>query len=129
MVPCTRPVRAPDGSLIGVAGVETTLDHIREDLLDMSGESGIRATYLLDENGFVVSSSGDTPQAFALGTLIADLADLKRYPDDAVVERIASGVSGHVARVYGARERVVVYQRLGSVRWYLVAEAVLAGER
>ena len=129
VVPCTRPVRAPDGTLIGVAGVETTLDHIREDLLDMSGESDIRATYLLDENGFVVSSSGDTPQAFALGTLIADLADLKRYPDDAVVERIASGVSGHVARVDGARERVVVYQRLGSVRWYLVAEAVLAGER
>ena len=94
----------------------------------MSGESDIRATYLLDENGFVVSSSGDTPQAFALGTLIADLADLKRYPDAAVVERIASGGSGHLSRIDGARERVVVYQRLGSVRWYLVAEAVLAGE-
>ena len=31
MVPTTRPVRAPDGTLLGVAGVEMTLDRIREE--------------------------------------------------------------------------------------------------
>jgi hypothetical protein len=123
VVPCTRPLRDQSGQLLGVAGVEMTLEYLRESLLDLSGRNGIRATYLVDERGRVVASSGDTPKQFASGALVEDLAELEDYPQETVVGEIRAARSGHFTQIDNGREKVIIYQRLGSVRWYLVVEA------
>lgn len=113
VVTCTRPLRDQDGRLLGVAGVDMTLEHLRESLLSLSGRNGVRATYLVDELGRVVASCGDTPEQFASGALVEDLAELEEYPQATVVSEIRAARSGHFTQIENGREKAIVYQRLG----------------
>ncbi len=123
VLPCTRPVRSPTGELLGVAGAEMTLAHVQRNLLDMKGYEGIRATYLVDDTGRVVAGSGHELGTFALGTLVDNLSDLDVYPHAEVVDAVRRAESGQTTVGAPDAERIVVYQRISSVRWYLVAEA------
>jgi serine/threonine-protein kinase len=123
VLPCTRAVRRPDGTLLGVAGAEMTLAHLQRNLLDMSGFEGIRTTYLLDDAGRVVAGSGKQLGTFAVGTLVDSLSDLDFYPYPRVVDAVRRGESGQTSVGSPEGHTVVVYQRISSIRWYLVAEA------
>ena len=123
VLPCTRPVRSPDGELLGVAGAEMTLAHVQRNLLDMKGYEGIRATYLVDDVGRVIAGSGHELGTFALGTLVDSLSDLDVYPHPEVVDAVRRAESGQMTVGAPGDERIVVYQLISSVRWYLVAEA------
>ena len=121
VLPATSPLFNNRDELIGVAGVELTLDHIRENMLPMADIAGLEETYLLNaEAEIVVASSAESP-AFGVNMLVNTSAELEPFPVEYVVDRILGEESGDYTYQVEGREKVVVYKRMNFSGWYYAA--------
>ena len=121
VLPATSPLFNNRDELIGVAGVELTLDHIRENMLPMADIAGLEETYLLNAKAeIVVASSAELP-AFGVNMLINTSEELEPFPVDYVVDRIRDEESGDYTYQVEGREKVVVYKRMNFSGWYYAA--------
>ena len=121
VLPATSPLFNNRDELIGVAGVELTLDHIRENMLPMDDIAGLEETYLLNaEAEIVVASSTESP-AFGVNMLINTSEELAPFPVEYVVDRILGEESGDYTYQVEGREKVVVYKRMNFSGWYYAA--------
>ena len=121
VLPATSPLFNNRDELIGVAGVELTLDHIRENMLPMADIAGLEETYLLNAKAeIVVASSAESP-AFGVNMLVNTSEELEPFPVDHVVDRILGEESGDYTYQVEGREKVVVYKRMNFSGWYYAA--------
>ena len=121
VLPATSPLFNNRDELIGVAGVELTLDHIRENMLPMADIAGLEETYLLNaEAEIVVASSAESP-AFGVNMLVNTSEELELFPVEYVVDRILGEESGDYIYQVDGREKVVVYKRMNFSGWYYAA--------
>ena len=121
VLPATSPLFNNRDELIGVAGVELTLDHIRENMLPMADIAGLEETYLLNAKAeIVVASSAESP-TFGVNMLINTSEELEPFPVDHVVDRILDEESGDYTYQVEGREKVVVYKRMNFSGWYYAA--------
>ena len=121
VLPATSPLFNNRDELIGVAGVELTLDHIRENMLPMADIAGLEETYLLNaEAEIVVASSAESP-AFGVNMLVNTSEELEPFPVEYVVDRIRGEESGDYTYQVEGREKVVVYKRMNFSGWYYAA--------
>ena len=121
VLPATSPLFNNRDELIGVAGVELTLDHIRENMLPMADIAGLEETYLLNaEAEIVVASSTESP-AFGVNMLVNTNEELEPFPVEYVVDRILGEESGDYTYQVEGREKVVVYKRMNFSGWYYAA--------
>ena len=121
VLPATSPLFNNKDELIGVAGVELTLDYIRENMLPMADVTGLEETYLLNaEAEIVVASSAESP-AFGINVLVNTSEELEPFPVDYVVDRILGQESGDYIYQVEGREKVVVYRRMNFSGWYYAA--------
>ena len=121
VLPATSPLFNNRDELIGVAGVELTLDHIRENMLPMADIAGLEETYLLNaEAEIVVASSAESP-AFGVNMLVNTSEELEPFPVEYVVDRILDAESGDYTYQVEGREKVVVYKRMNFSGWYYAA--------
>ena len=123
LLPATNPLFDNDGKLIGVAGIELTLDYIRKRLMPIYGIEGLEETYLLNEKAEIIVDSADKAQSYGLGTLINSIDELEVYPNEYVVNKINKGQSGHYFYLERGREKVIAFYKLNSIGWYYVVEA------
>jgi serine/threonine-protein kinase len=123
LLPCTSPLFDLNGKLMGVAGVELTLEYVRKQLLPMYNIPGIEKTYLLNDQGEIIVTSSDKTQSYGLGTLINSIDDLEVYPRQNVVSKILQGGSGQHRYTENGRSKMLAYYRLNSLGWYFLAEA------
>ena len=121
VLPATSPLFNSKGELIGVAGVELTLDYIRENMLPMNDVTGLEDIYLLNEKGEIVVASADESRAYGVGTLVNISEELELFPNEYVVNKILNGESGHYAYEVDEREKVVAYKRMNFSGWYYAA--------
>ena len=112
---------APEGSQLGVAGVEVTFDYIIREFLAVD-KSSTRASYLLDDRGRIVVSSAQLAEEFAAGEL-HNAMELELYPVGQVVQAMAGHRSGQLTTERGGVATVVAYQRIPTLGWYYVVEA------
>ena len=121
VLPATSPLFNNRDELIGVAGVELTLDHIRENMLPMADIAGLEETYLLNAKAeIVVASSAESP-AFGVNMLVNTSEELEPFPVEYVVDRILDAESGDYTYQVEGREKVVVYKRMNFSGWYYAA--------
>ena len=121
VLPATSPLFNNRDELIGVAGVELTLDYIRENMLPMANIAGLEETYLLNaEAEIVVASSAELP-AFGVNMLVNTSEELEPFPVEYVVDRILGEESGDYIYQVEGREKVVVYKRMNFSGWYYAA--------
>ncbi|HIF50887.1 MAG TPA: hypothetical protein EYQ42_05085 [Thiotrichaceae bacterium] len=122
LLPVTTPLFNNDGTFIGVAGVELTLEHVRKKMIPMFHE-GLEETYLLNDKAEIVVASSDKSQFYAIGTLINSVEDLDVFDNEYVVNKISRGQSGHYFYIERGREKVIAYYKLESTGWYYVVKA------
>ena len=121
VLPATSPLFNNRDELIGVAGVELTLEYIRDNMLPMADVAGLEETYLLNaEAEIVVASSAESP-AFGVNMLVNTSEELEPFPVEYVVDRILGEESGDYIYQVEGREKVVVYKRMNFSGWYYAA--------
>ena len=123
LLPATSPLFDNDGQLIGVAGLEVTIDYIRKRLMPLFGVDGLEETYLLNEKAEIIVSSSDKTQSYGLGTLINAIEDLEIFPNEYVANKVSRGQSGHYFYIERGREKVIAYYKMNSTGLYYVAKA------
>jgi len=75
VMPCTMPVHAPDGALLGVAGVELTMGTVMDELLQLD-VVGVEGVWLLDDKGRVLaprSAEEDSLELFHLPEVVREV--------------------------------------------------------
>ena len=123
MLPCTQPLRDAQGALLGVAGVELSLQDVRDHLLLPPGSPAGERAYLLDGRGNIIIGSREQLTHEQAGTLINASKQLTPYPDDSIVEQIRAGHSGNRIVGEGREQRLIAFYRLESVGWYYLRES------
>ncbi len=126
LLPCTMALWDSDGRFRGVAGMELTFTWIVDNLLSMRELSGVKESFLLDENGQVVVRSN-----------FADAGGF-RAPDDAnealrlplfeeidVVAEVLAGRSGYREVEHDEGDALIAWYRMNALGWYyaVVADA------
>lgn len=123
VLPCTMPLWAPDGQFLGVAGVEMTLSHIKQQYLQIQDLPGVLNAYLINAEGEVIASSQEKDQAFQMGILVNKSRDLKPYPRPEVIAALKSKHSGYYEYREAQENRVLAYYPISSLGWYYLVEA------
>ena len=112
VMPCTMPVFAPDGALLGVAGVELTMGTVMDELLQLDAP-GVEAVWLLDEQGRVLAPR-DAAQA-----------RLEAFHLPEVVASVAAGRSGWLEGLGPDRDTLAITYTLGDEGLAYVVEGDL----
>lgn len=115
ILPCTTSLFAPDGRLLGVAGVELTFGVLIERLLS-SDDLSARETLLLDGEGNVLVRSSEPGQAYGQGLHGNVAVSLEPYELPEIVEAARVGRSGYVER----DDQLIIYQNLARPGWTYV---------
>ena len=121
VLPATSPLFNNKDELIGIAGVELTLDYIRENMLPMDNVAGLEETYMLNTKAEVVVASSAESRAYGVNTLINTSEELEPFPVEYVADRILDGESGYHTYQADEREKIVVYRRMNFSGWYYAA--------
>lgn len=115
LLPSNRALYAADGTFIGVAGADMSLDTV-VGLLDMPLA---RDAWLVDENGKIIVSTEDRGKRMGAGLHDNQSLGTRPFPVEGVVEGILDRERSGVLSVGGDR---FVWSRLTSVPWtYVVA--------
>ena len=120
------PAYKPDGELIGVIGLDLTLDEIRANIETTSFyENGY--SFLIDSNGNAIVLSaqgyqdilGRAPEEDEFSPNLADSPEFS-----GVINRMIQGESGLETLQVGGRELFIAYAPMQSTRWSLGSVAV-----
>ena len=122
MLACTMQLLDKQGGLLGVAGVEMSLENLR-DMLNMVNNNVTSTTYLLDSAGHIITSSVDAVAKFSVGTLINKQNELPIYQQAEIVQRLKRGETGHEMVAEPEGKKLIVFYHIDSVGWYLVVES------
>ncbi|MBT9547261.1 MAG: protein kinase [Candidatus Sericytochromatia bacterium] len=110
VLPCTQPIHDSKGHLIGVAGVEMTLEYIKQHLLEIAALPGHLNSYLINEKGQIVSSSRDTKQA-------------GKFSQPEILTQLLKKKSGYLEDSRHKGGRVWAFFPILSLGWIYVVEA------
>lgn len=121
VVPLAQSIRDVNGGVLGVTAMLLELDTVIQNLLRHTTDVGVRATLLLDSQGRVIASNGLLhPQLSEDG---ADVVNLERFPDEALIEAMAVTDAGFVeSRVFGVDD-LLVFDKVLPMGWALVRVA------
>ncbi len=126
---CAQGLFDAEDHPIGVVGVDVTFDYLIEHLLvpeEFAGRDQIN-TYLLDPSGRVVV---DSRRPAASAALVNGVLHMPDFDVPAVVRAVKERRSGYVRVADATPERLIIYNRMGSIGWYYVVDgtpAVLLG--
>jgi eukaryotic-like serine/threonine-protein kinase len=131
MLPASAALYAANDQFLGVAGVVTTFESIRTDLLSLPGHAAVTETLLVDDEARVVVRSSDTsadPGSTPGETPTTDLDSegaIELHPLElpAVRSAILEHRSGHIEPDEAGPQRIVVFYPLSSLGWYYVVVA------
>jgi len=129
MLPASTALYSREGEFLGVAGIVTTFDHIRKNLLGLPGQRAIDEAMLVDDEGRIVTSTKDEHDAAAMtapsqSDSEAELpVELRPIAFPSVIDSIEKRRSGYVTVDMPAGERMVTFFRLASLGWYYVLVA------
>ena len=119
ILPCTTSLYAPDGQLLGVAGIELTFDYLIDELLTL-GVPGVEEAFLLDAAGRIVVRSSEGRERLAGGHLHGEL-ELDTLPHPPVVAAVVEGREGFVEDALpDGRPRLFTVNRLETIGWSFV---------
>lgn len=110
VLPCTQPIHDAKGHVIGVAGVEMTLDYIQQHLLEIDGLPGHVNSYLINEKGQIVSSSRSTKQA-------------GKFSQPKILTQLLKKKAGYLEDPTHKGGRVWAFFPIMSLGWFYVVEA------
>lgn len=122
MLASTMQLHDKQGGLLGVAGVEMSLENLR-DMLSVVNNNVLSTTYLLDSEGHIITSSVDAVAKFSVGTLINKQNELPIYQQAEIVQRLKRGETGHEMVAEPEGKKLIVFYHIDSVGWYLVVES------
>jgi len=127
LLSATRSMYLPDGSFLGVAGVDLQFEQVVEQLVAADDLPGFRTAYLVDRQGRVMveSAARDMPVVIPATEEIDDGIDfgLARRPE--VRAAAQRGFSGHLEVDEVDGRRLVSWAEVPSVGWTYVVEADL----
>ena len=129
MLPASTALYGTDGEFLGVAGIVTTFDHIRDTLLGLPGQPGVEEALLVDDDGRVVTATKDEGERARQSQVTA--SDEESEPPielpplrfSAVRNAIEKKGSGHIELDTVTGRRIVTFYRLSSLGWYYVVVA------
>jgi serine/threonine-protein kinase len=127
VLPASVALHAEDGAFLGVVGIVTTFDHIREKLLKLPGAWRVVRAYLVDDDGNVVTQTDEERIAGGArppgGDLEIELPVTLRPLDiPRVRDAIVAHGAGYVELGRSQGSRIVAYYPLSSLGWYYVVE-------
>ena len=117
LMPCNQPFYDRSGKLLGVAGLDLSMDTVIEEM-DMPEVDGVKETWLMDDSGRVVLTSGEkgSRTAISMGGNKTKQLGVLGIPE--LEEHAKTGTpSGFVMD----GEDVLVFARLEALPWILVA--------
>jgi serine/threonine protein kinase len=126
VLPCSAPLLAPDGTFLGVAGMDLAFDYLVAELLDPAHIAGAQETLLLDPDGNIILRSGEQ-RKFDVGVRSGRELRKQRFELESVVAAVIAGRSGRIEE----GGELVMYFRLDALGWTYVVRgpthAMLAG--
>jgi serine/threonine protein kinase len=117
VLPCTLPIHDSKGQFWGVAGVEMTLDYIRQHLLEITPLPGHLNSYLLNDKGQLIASSRESKEL----SQISQTAMMQQ-----ILPQILAKKSGYLEAPSRQGGRVWAFYPIESLGWYYVVEAKTA---
>jgi hypothetical protein len=121
VLPCTKGIWSPEGTFLGVAGVEMTVTKMVGTSMAMHERTTLRAS-LVDEQGRKVIDSRDANQRFHANGH-DEAIEFTPFDLPAVTQAIRAEREGGVREtVRDGRPIVVAFVRLGVIGWYYVVE-------
>ena len=117
---CVQSMYDDHENFLGVAGLDVSFDYLIENLLEAPEFANVPGVefFLLDPEGRIAvrSAGAKLPAAAEDGSPIV----MPAFPDDEVVAAIHAKRTGY-AQISGSDgQRVVLYNRMGSIGWYYV---------
>ncbi|MGD2116841.1 MAG: serine/threonine protein kinase [Chromatiales bacterium] len=127
MLPCTRPLYDVNGKLLGVAGVDLSLEHVRDDmLLPTQPMQGERA-FLLDGEGNIILSSDEDIEHEIPDIAANSSKQLTPYDNADIIKEIRTGKTGHrIVESADGDKKLIAYYPLDSIDWYYLRETPYA---
>ena len=117
LMPCNQPFYDQSGKLLGVAGLDLSMDTVIEEM-DMPEVDGVKETWLMDDSGRVVLTSGEKGSRTAISMGGNKTKELGVLGIPELEEHAKTGTtSGFVMD----GEDVLVFARLEALPWVLVA--------
>jgi hypothetical protein len=126
MLPASTALYGTDGEFVGVAGIVTTFDNIRQTLLPLHEEPNVEEAMLVDDDGDIVTTMKADDRVFVEAASDGDgetPANLRPLPYSSVRAAIRAGRSGFVDVQTATGSRIVALYRLTSLGWYYVVVA------
>ncbi|MDB4767002.1 serine/threonine protein kinase, partial [bacterium] len=117
LMPCNQPFYDQSGKLLGVAGLDLSMDTVIEEM-EMPDVDGIKETWLMDDSGRVVLTSGEKGSRTAIsmsGNRTKELGVL------GIAELEEHAKKGTTSGFVMDGEDVLVFARLEALPWILVA--------
>ena len=117
LMPCNQPFYDRSGKLLGVAGLDLSMDTVIEEM-DMPEVDGVKETWLMDDSGRVVLTSAEKGSRTAISMGGNKTKELGVLGIPELEEHAKTGTtSGFVMD----GEDVLVFARLEALPWILVA--------
>ena len=117
LMPCNQPFYDRSGKLLGVAGLDLSMDTVIEEM-EMPEVDGVKETWLMDDSGRVVLTSGEKGSRTAISMSGNKTKKLSVLGIPELEEHAKTGTtSGYVMD----GEDVLVFARLEALPWVLVA--------
>lgn len=114
VLPCVSRIESHEGTLIGVAGFEVTLDFIKNHFMKPIGP--IESTYVLDGEGEILVTSNESA--------LADPSDPATFHISSVLEMVREDRSG-IFETSGSPPDVYAVFRMPTLDWFYVAKSPL----
>lgn len=121
VLPCATSLYDIDGRFFGVAGMDVTYNNIIEESLRRQGAVGVVDSYLLDDKGRIVISSGLMDASLAEYKSDSTLR-LELFPVQEVVERIRRNESGLAEVEREGEPRIIFFHEVPSLGWFYAEE-------
>jgi hypothetical protein len=115
VLPCSAPLRDPEGKLLGVLMFEVEPNRAVSSSLDAGDREYVETSMLVDTSGKVLAQKSRAGSAPAGETL--DLPDVR--------DAVSRGERGYMQTRRGGHDVLVTYQPLSTVGWYVITVASL----
>ncbi len=117
LMPCNQPIYDRSGNLLGVAGLDISMDTVIDEM-DIPEIAGVKETWLLDDSGRVLVSSEEKGQKSALST---SGNKTKALGVLGIPELEAHAKKGTTSGFVEDEGDVLVFARFKALPWVLVA--------
>jgi tRNA A-37 threonylcarbamoyl transferase component Bud32 len=126
LLPCSAPLRDPQGRFIGLAAFDVTLDHLVRDLLPLRDLPAPTEAWILDRQGRVVVRQSLRYDRAEARENVAKARELPLFPYEEVRDALRDGVPrGHRELDLDGRTDLVLWSALDVADWTYV----VTGER